>query len=130
MKGTVRFNVGRGRVESQLFEVDKRVLGFAGPTSSMHYVMRMEERFTEAKLASSEPIKESSLLTKKSTRIEKPSTETKPEEIVPKVATKPQTPATTTPVTTTPPPRRSSPSRRSSSRSASRNNFGKPTHVR
>jgi hypothetical protein len=51
MKGIVRFDVEKGRIDSQLFEVDKRVLGFAGPTSSMHYVMRMEEKLTEEKVA-------------------------------------------------------------------------------
>lgn len=136
MKGTVRFNIERGRVESQLFEVDKRVLGFAGPTSSMHYVMRMEERFTEAKLAAREPIKELSLLTKKSKRtvkpvVEQPAAETttvakSTDDPVAKIATKPETPAATSTST----PRRTSPPRRSPSRSASRNNFGKPTHVR
>lgn len=125
MKGAVRFNIERGRVESQLFEVDKRVLGFAGPTSSMHYVMRMEERFTEAKLAAAAPLQESSLLTKQSKRTEKPAVENTAEEPVAKVAAKPETPATTTP-----PPRRTSPSRRSPSRSANRNQFGKPTHYR
>jgi hypothetical protein len=62
MKGTVRFDVDAGRVDSQLFEIDKRVLGFAGPTSSMQMVMRMEEKFADAKLAASAPLKESSLL--------------------------------------------------------------------
>ena len=51
MKGTVRFDIEKGRIDSQLFEVDKRVLGFAGPTSSMHYVMRMEEKLTDEKIA-------------------------------------------------------------------------------
>lgn len=43
-KGQVRFDMKRGRVVSQNFDADKRVLGFAGDTSSMHYVSRMEER--------------------------------------------------------------------------------------
>jgi hypothetical protein len=43
MKGTVRFDIRRGRVVGQQMEVDKRILGFAGPTSSLHYVMRMQE---------------------------------------------------------------------------------------
>jgi hypothetical protein len=51
MKGSVRFDVAAGRIASQKFAVDKRVLGFAGPTSSMHYVMSMEERLLEDKLA-------------------------------------------------------------------------------
>ena len=48
MKGTVRFDVDKGRILSQEYEVDKRVLGFAGPTSSMHYVMQMEEELADA----------------------------------------------------------------------------------
>jgi hypothetical protein len=51
MKGTVRFDIEKGRVDSQTVEVDKRILGFAGPTSSMHYVMRMEEKLTDEKVA-------------------------------------------------------------------------------
>ena len=43
-KGTVRFDMKRGRVISQKFVADKRVLGFHGDTSSMHYVSRLEER--------------------------------------------------------------------------------------
>jgi len=51
MQGSVRFDVEKGRIASQEFEVDKRVLGFAGPTSSMHYVMRMEEKLLESPAA-------------------------------------------------------------------------------
>jgi hypothetical protein len=87
--------------------------------------MRMEEKFTEAKLAASAPLKESSLLTKKSPRTEKPAVDKAPADLAPQVATKPESP-----VTTTPPPRRTSPSRRPPSRSANRNQFGKPTHSR
>lgn len=49
MKGTVRFDIDAGRVLSQEMEVDQRVLGFAGPTSSMHYVMQMDERLLDGK---------------------------------------------------------------------------------
>lgn len=48
MKGTVRFDIAKGRVLGQEFEIDKRVLGFAGATSSMHYVMEMKEELTDA----------------------------------------------------------------------------------
>lgn len=44
MKGVVKFDIALGRPVSQHFEVDKRVIGFAGPTSTMHYLMRMEEK--------------------------------------------------------------------------------------
>lgn len=43
-KGTVQFDLQRGRMISQRFDADKHVLGFAGETSSMHYVSRLEER--------------------------------------------------------------------------------------
>jgi hypothetical protein len=44
MDGEVKFDIGAGRVVSQQMDIDKRILGFAGPTSSMHYVMRMKEK--------------------------------------------------------------------------------------
>lgn len=47
MKGTVRLDIDAGRVVSQEMEIDKRVLGFAGPTSSMHYVMRLTEKLVD-----------------------------------------------------------------------------------
>lgn len=42
--GEVRFDIDAGRVVSQQMDVDKHVLGFSGPTSSMHYLMRFTER--------------------------------------------------------------------------------------
>jgi hypothetical protein len=115
MKGTVRFDVEKGRIDSQLFEVDKRVLGFAGPTSSMHYVMRMEEKLTESKSVASAPLKEMSLLKKQTTLPTQ-------DEITPIVDdTPPQKPEVA---------RRPTPSRRPPSRSAKRTNFGKPTYNR
>lgn len=47
MEGEIRFDINAGKVLSQAMDVDKRVLGFAGATSSMHYVMRMEEKLVE-----------------------------------------------------------------------------------
>ncbi len=44
MEGEVRFDIEKGRVSSQQMNVDKRIIGFAGPTSSMQYVMKMEEK--------------------------------------------------------------------------------------
>ena len=44
MKGTVKFDIEKGRVVSQEMAVDERVLGFAGPTSSMNYQMKMTEK--------------------------------------------------------------------------------------
>jgi hypothetical protein len=45
MEGEVKFDIEAGRVVSQQMDIDKRILGFAGPTSSMHYITRMEEKF-------------------------------------------------------------------------------------
>ena len=43
-EGTVRFDLERGRILEQEHNVDKRVLGFAGKASSMHFVARTQER--------------------------------------------------------------------------------------
>ncbi len=43
-KGIVRFDIGRGRIVSQKLDADRRVIGFSGGASSMHYVSRFEER--------------------------------------------------------------------------------------
>ncbi len=124
MKGKVRFDVDQGRIDSQLFEVDKRVLGFAGPTSSMHYVMRMEEKFTDAKLAASAPLKETSLL-KKQTTLKREDTTT------PIAADAPKPESNSKPkIDVALQPTSSPSSRRPPSRSANRTNFGKPSHYR
>ncbi len=115
MKGTVRFDVDNGRIDSQLFEVDKNVLGFAGPTSSMHYVMRMEEKLTESKSVASAPLKEMSLLKKPTP----PTAEDKTTPIADDAAQPNPEVA-----------RRPTPPRRPPSRSANRTDYGKPTHYR
>jgi len=43
-QGTVTFDLARGRVLAQQLELDKQVIGFSGPASSMHYVTRFTER--------------------------------------------------------------------------------------
>ena len=48
MDGEVRFNMKSGRIVGQRMEIDKRILGFAGPTSSMQYIMLMEEKLLDA----------------------------------------------------------------------------------
>ncbi len=55
MDGEVKFDIEAGRIVSQKMEIDKRILGFAGPTSSMHYIMRMEETLTKGTVAKAEP---------------------------------------------------------------------------
>jgi hypothetical protein len=48
MTGEVRFNMATGRIAGQKMEIDKKILGFAGPTSSLQYLMRMEEKAVSA----------------------------------------------------------------------------------
>ncbi len=130
MKGKVRFDIKQGRIESQLFDVDKRVLGFAGPTSSMHYLMRMEEHFTDAKLAAAATLKQSSVL-KQPLSATKRDAAPRP-SATPRVASQPQVekqpPSERKSVATA--PRNMAPTRRPAARSANRNNFGKPTQHR
>lgn len=47
VKGKIRFDVEAGRILSQQLDVDRRVLGFAGPSSSMHLVTRLVEELQE-----------------------------------------------------------------------------------
>jgi hypothetical protein len=47
MDGEVKFDMKSGRVIGQRMEIDKRILGFAGPTSSMQYIMMMEEKLLD-----------------------------------------------------------------------------------
>jgi len=53
MEGEVRFDMKSGRIIGQQMDIDKRILGFAGPTSSMQFIMRMEEELlkSEPKIA-------------------------------------------------------------------------------
>jgi len=47
--GTVRFDIDAGRILSQQMDLDKRVVGFRGPASSLHYATRFtEELLTKA----------------------------------------------------------------------------------
>jgi len=59
MTGQVQFDIEKGRVQSQKMAVDKRIIGFAGPTSSMQYIMKMEEKLLkdEPKTAAKTPSK-------------------------------------------------------------------------
>jgi hypothetical protein len=41
---TVKFDVTAGRIVSQQMDIDKRVLGFSGPTSSIHRLIRRTEQ--------------------------------------------------------------------------------------
>ena len=42
--GTVKFDIDTGRVLSQQMDLDRRVVGFSGPASSVHYMTRFTER--------------------------------------------------------------------------------------
>jgi hypothetical protein len=43
-QGTVQFDIAAGRVISQQLDLDRRVIGFSGAASSMHYVTRFTEK--------------------------------------------------------------------------------------
>jgi hypothetical protein len=45
--GVVRFAIASGRVVEQQMEVDKQVIGFSGPASSLHYRTRFTEKYLE-----------------------------------------------------------------------------------
>lgn len=59
MEGEASFDIEKGQLIGQRMDVDKRIIGFAGPTSSMQYVMKMEESLvkeqTTAKAAEPKP---------------------------------------------------------------------------
>ena len=46
--GEIRFDIERGRIISQRHEVNRRIVGFAGPASSMHYLSEFSERLVES----------------------------------------------------------------------------------
>lgn len=50
--GTVRFDIAKGRTIAQEHNVDKRILGFAGKASSMHFVSRLQERLLPSEVKS------------------------------------------------------------------------------
>jgi hypothetical protein len=56
MEGEVKFDIEKGHVVSQQMDIDRRIIGFAGPTSSMQYVMKMEEKLlTDAAKVAAKP---------------------------------------------------------------------------
>jgi hypothetical protein len=83
MTGQVQFDIEKGRILGQKMGVDKRIIGFAGPTSSMQYIMKMEEKLiqddpkTAAKTKSKAPVASN----RKPTR--SPQTASKPQTTVP-----------------------------------------------
>ena len=63
--GDVRFDVEAGRILSQQMDLDKRVIGFRGKASSLHYRTRFTEKFIGVKEVPSEE-KQASVATGKS----------------------------------------------------------------
>lgn len=47
-KGTARFDITAGRILSQQLDLDRHVVGFSGPASSMHYLTRFTEQLLPA----------------------------------------------------------------------------------
>jgi hypothetical protein len=80
----VQFNIAKGRIQSQKMDVDKRIIGFAGPTSSMQYIMKMEEILKEEPTTASK----ASSKTKSTTQV----TSTHKASQVPGMATRPEPP--------------------------------------
>jgi hypothetical protein len=52
--GEVRFDVAAGRVISQQMDVDKSVVGFSGPASSMHCLTRFTERLNSGAVSTAQ----------------------------------------------------------------------------
>lgn len=46
--GFVRFDMDAGRVLEQQVDLDKRIVGFRGPASNLHYLSRFKEKFQPA----------------------------------------------------------------------------------
>lgn len=57
-RGYVRFDVDAGRVLEQQVDLDKRIVGFRGPASSLHYLSRFTEKFepAQSKLAATDSV--------------------------------------------------------------------------
>ena len=102
--GTVKFDIDAGRVISQVTDLDRRVIGFSGPASSMHYLTRVEE-----KLLAATPQSASKSPAKTATKAP-PKTATK---AAPKTASKaPKSASKTPPKTSKAPPKSASKLRR------------------
>ena len=53
--GTIRFDIDAGRILSQQMDLDRRVLGFSGPSSSMHYLTRFTEELMTGQQTARKP---------------------------------------------------------------------------
>ncbi len=54
-QGAVRFDLAAGRVINQQLDLDRRVIGFSGPSSSMHYLTRFTEKLLDATTPEAKP---------------------------------------------------------------------------
>jgi len=75
--GTIRFDIDAGRVLSQQLDLDKRVIGFSGPSSSMHCVTRLTEELLPDNVETVERLPPVSVNKRKSASDE-PQTATRP----------------------------------------------------
>lgn len=57
-RGLVKFDINRGRVIEQSSNMDKRVIGHIGETSSMHYTMQFEEKLRDDQAATAQAPRE------------------------------------------------------------------------
>jgi hypothetical protein len=81
--GSVRFDMDSGRVVAQQMDTDKRVVGFSGETSVLHY----RTRFTEEALAETSPeTKTAAADTSAKKKSDLPAEEKKPEGDAPQAA--------------------------------------------
>ena len=48
-QGTIKFDIDAGRILSQQMDIDRRIVGFSGPRSRMHYLMRFTEKLSANK---------------------------------------------------------------------------------
>lgn len=79
MEGEARFDIEKGQLIRQKMDVDKRIIGFAGPTSSMQYIMKMEESLVkdETTAKASSPVPSTTATNAKpEAKTEKPKTQT------------------------------------------------------
>ena len=86
--GKLKFDIDRGRVVSQQMDTDRRVIGFSGAASSMHYLTRFTEELLPATAKVPVTAKKTSPTTAPAVATAKPAvTATKPATTVPKKAT-------------------------------------------
>jgi hypothetical protein len=77
--GQLKFDIDRGRVVSQQMDMDRRVIGFSGAASSMHYLTRFTEELLPASTTAPATAKKAAApATKPATASNTPATGVKP----------------------------------------------------